>query len=62
MLNIKCPVCDSNIEVVGEVELGQPVRCPFCLSRYEVVWLYPLEVSLLDDRTATEGAAESTGG
>ena len=37
-----CPVCQGNIGVAENPEIGQSVICPDCGNVFEVVWLYPL--------------------
>jgi lysine biosynthesis protein LysW len=37
-----CPVCQGNIGVAENPEIGQSVICPDCGNVFEVVWLFPL--------------------
>jgi lysine biosynthesis protein LysW len=40
-----CPSCSSPLSVAETPHIGDLVICPVCHKTYEVVWLFPLELS-----------------
>lgn len=47
-----CPSCQGMIELEPEVQIGRPITCPHCSESLEVVWLYPIEVDLTEEKTS----------
>ena len=49
MIRAKCPTCKSMIEFTTGPKIRQQQKCPVCGLVSEVVWLYPVELDLLDE-------------
>lgn len=45
-----CPNCDAKIDVGGDPDIGLHYRCESCLTELVVVWLNPIELSIIDDQ------------
>jgi lysine biosynthesis protein LysW len=39
-----CPACGRDFELFLPLVLGQPIACPHCQSKFEIVCLEPLEL------------------
>jgi lysine biosynthesis protein LysW len=39
-----CPACEAQINIQGQVEMGQSVVCPQCAEDLEVIDIDPLEL------------------
>jgi hypothetical protein len=53
MIQAKCPSCASKITFVSGPKIWQRQKCPICGLLSEVVWLYPVELDLLDEQKFT---------
>jgi hypothetical protein len=49
MIQAKCPSCASRIEFAAGPKIWQQQKCPACGLVSEVVWLYPVELDLLNE-------------
>jgi hypothetical protein len=49
MISACCPHCNSPIEIQGNPEVGQQVKCQKCLTMLVITWLYPLCLDFLDE-------------
>lgn len=45
MHSYNCPSCSTSLSIVEYPHIGDLVTCPVCQKIYEVVWLFPLELS-----------------
>jgi lysine biosynthesis protein LysW len=54
-----CSQCDREFIVTGTLSLGQPVICPSCGARLQVIWLDPCELEPQDDAPHGPPASES---
>jgi len=45
MHSYNCPCCSTSLSIVEYPHIGDQVPCPVCHNIYEVVWLFPLELS-----------------
>jgi len=45
-----CPACSSPLSVAENPHIGDLVICQVCHRTYEVVWLFPLELSPVINR------------
>jgi Zn-finger nucleic acid-binding protein len=43
-----CPACDKKVDVGSDPDIGLHCRCESCLGELVVVWLNPIELSLID--------------
>jgi ribosomal protein L37AE/L43A len=50
MIQAKCPVCASRIVFAAGPKIWQQQKCPACGLVSEVVWLYPVELDVLDEQ------------
>lgn len=48
MIHIKCPACNAYILLDTQPQIGWPIICPSCKRNLEVVWLYPIELGLVE--------------
>lgn len=44
-----CPECDADVHVDDDAEKGDALDCGECGSELEVVGLYPIELSVVED-------------
>ena len=49
MISACCPHCNGPIEIQGNPEVGQQVKCPNCLAVLVITWLYPLCLDFLEE-------------
>ena len=54
MMVTQCPLCNGEIQVSEGPFIGTQLMCLHCYSNFEVTWLFPLTLDLLDGRTATD--------
>ena len=54
MMITKCPLCKGEIEVSEDPYIGAQVMCLHCYSNFEVTWLFPLTIDLLDQKPAAD--------
>lgn len=40
-----CQNCHNEVPITYPFQIGKIVECPTCRTKYEVVWLYPLELA-----------------
>jgi len=45
MLSPNCPKCSAPLSLVDLPRIGEQVNCPSCEDSFEVVWLFPLELT-----------------
>lgn len=43
-MSVYCQNCKKVVQISSSLEIGKVVECPSCGFKYEVVWLYPLEL------------------
>jgi lysine biosynthesis protein LysW len=48
MLKAKCPRCEATIMLPSEASQGEKVECPHCGCQCEVIWMYPLELGIVE--------------
>jgi lysine biosynthesis protein LysW len=51
-MSIYCQSCEKVVQINPSLEIGKVVECPSCGAKYEVVWLYPLELVPCQDPLA----------
>ena len=68
MLTAQCPACSAAVDVNPQPDLRARLTCRQCGTPLEVVWLYPLVLDFLEDRSqelnpagALPGTAEGPG-
>lgn len=45
----KCPTCRGKIEVSEDPNIGLKLVCPHCSTEFEVTWLFPLTLDLIEE-------------
>lgn len=48
MMITKCLICKGEIEVSEDPNIGLQLMCIHCSTEFEVTWLFPLTLDLLD--------------
>jgi len=43
-----CPNCEIDIDIDEEPEIGNNITCRTCLTESVIVWLNPIELSIID--------------
>jgi hypothetical protein len=43
-----CPNCENKVDIMAEPELGLHVMCKACQMELVIIWLNPIELSLID--------------
>jgi len=47
---INCPSCQKGFESIDEeLKIMQRLTCPNCSKYFEVTWLYPITIDLIED-------------
>jgi lysine biosynthesis protein LysW len=44
MAHSTCPSCDARVDIGPDPKMGQRLKCHFCKTELEVVWLDPVEL------------------
>lgn len=56
---LKCPSCDGEIKIKGQVRLGLIITCRYCKEKTEVVSLNPVLLESVDsDEKAVQGISD----
>ena len=53
-----CPACEGQVNMQGQVEMGQAVVCPHCSEELEVIDVDPLELDWAYDEEWDEDEDE----
>ena len=51
MVSKNCPECSAVINIELPSEIGQQVTCLQCGLLLEIIWLFPIELAVLDTST-----------